>query len=109
MYHGQLVVSQLMNVIPWHMMRRCVDRYDGNRKVKSFSCTQQYRCMAFAQLTGRESLRDIETCLRAQANKLPHRGIQNGVSRNTLANANPHRDGRISSDFTQRLIPSARE
>ena len=91
-YHGQLVFSQRMNFIPWHIMRRCIDRYDGNRKVKSFSCTQQYRWMAFAQRTGRESLRDIETGLRAQANKLPHMGIQNGVSRNTLANANQQRD-----------------
>lgn len=93
-----------MNFIPWHIMRRFIDRYDGNRKVKSFSCTQQYRCMALAQRTGRESLHDIETCLRAQANKLPHMGIQNGVSRNTLANANQQRDWRVYSDFTQKLI-----
>ena len=90
-------------------MRRCIDRHDGNRKVKSFSCTQQYRCLAFAQLTGCESLRDIETGLRAPANKLPHMGIQSGVSRNTLANANQQRDWRIDSDFTRRLIQSARE
>ena len=76
---------------------------------QSFRCTQQYRCMAFVQLTYRESLRDIETCLRAQCGKLNHMGIQHGVSRSTLAKANQKRDWRIYSDFTQRLIDSARQ
>ena len=98
-----------MDFIPWHTFRRCVNRYDGEHKVHSFRCTEQYRCMAFAQLTYRESLRDIETCLRAQSHKLPHMGIINGVSRNTLANANKMRDWRIYADFAQRLIHTARD
>ncbi len=106
---GKLVFSQLMDFIPWHTMRRCIDRYHGDYKVQSFRCTQQYRCMAFAQLTYREILRDIETCLRAQSGKLNHMGIQHGVSRSTLAKANQNRDWRIYSDFTQRLIDSARQ
>ena len=109
MNSGKLVFSQLMDFIPWHTMRRCIDRYHGDYKVQSFRCTQQYRCMAFAQLTYRESLRDIETCLRAQSGKLNHMGIQHGVSRSTLAKANQNRDWRIYSDFTQRLIDSARQ
>ena len=108
MYDGKLVFSQVMDFIPWHTFRRCVKRYDGEHKVLSFRCTEQYRCMAFAQLTYRESLRDIETCLRAQSHKLPHMGIINGVSRNTLANANKMRDWRIYADFAQRLIHTAR-
>ena len=94
--------------LPWHTFQRCVQRYDGNRKVKSFQCSEQYRCMAFAQLTYRESLRDIETCLRAQPSKLYHMGLNSGVSRNTLANANQIRDWRIHADFAQRLIHTAR-
>ena len=108
MYAGKLVFSQLMEHLPWHAFERCVRRYDGNRKVKSFKCSDQYRCMAFAQLTYRESLRDIETCLRAQPSKLYRMGIDNGVSRNTLANANQVRDWRIHADFAQRLIHTAR-
>ena len=80
MHDGKLVFSQVMDFVPWHTFRRCVKRYDGEHKVHSFRCTEQYRCMAFAQLTYRESLRDIETCLRAQSHKLPHMGIVNGVS-----------------------------
>jgi len=102
-----MVFSQLMEQLPWHTFRRCVRRYDGEYKVKTFRCSEQFRCMAFAQLTERESLRDIETCLRAQANKLPHLGIGHGVSRNTLANANRVRDWRIYEDFGQRLIQTA--
>ena len=75
MYAGKLVFSQVMDHLPWHTFQRCVRRYDGNHKVKSFQCSDQYRSMAFAQLTYRESLRDIETCLRAQASKLYHMGI----------------------------------
>ena len=108
MYAGKLVFSQIMDHLPWHTFQRCVQRYDGNRKVKSFQCFEQYRCMAFAQLTYRESLRDIETCLRAQPSKLYHMGLNSGVSRNTLANANQIRDWRIHADFAQRLIHTAR-
>ena len=108
MYAGKLVFSQIMDHLPWHTFQRCVRRYDGNRKVKSFQCSEQYRCMAFAQLTYRESLRDIETCLRAQPSKLYHMGLNSGVSRNTLANANQIRDWRIHADFAQRLIHTAR-
>ena len=108
MYDGKLVFTQVMDFIPWHTLRRCIHRYDGDHKVKLFRCTEQYRCMAFAQLTHRESLRDIETCLRAQSHKLAHMGIPGGVSRNTLANANKVRDWRIYSDFAQRLIHTAR-
>ena len=108
MYTGRLVFSQVMDHLPWHTFRRCVERYGGNRKVKWFGCADQYRCMAFAQITYRESLRDIETCLRAQSAKLYHMGIGGGISRNTLANANQVRDWRIHADFAQRLIHTAR-
>ena len=77
-----------MDHLPWDTFHRYVQRYNGNHKVKSFFCAEQYRCMAFAQLTCRESLRDIETCLRAQEPRLYHMGIKSSVSRNTLANAN---------------------
>ena len=108
MYTGRLVFSQVMDHLPWHAFRRCVECYHGNHKVKSFSCLDQYRCMAFAQITYRERLRDIETCLRAQSSKLYHMGIGGGISRNTLANANQVRDWRIYADFAQRLIHAAR-
>jgi len=98
-----------MDHLPLHMFRQCVHRYQGNRKVKSFTCFDQYLCMAFAQLTFRESLRDIEACLRAQQNKLYHMGIRGRVSRNTLANANKVRNWRIYADFAQLLICTARE
>jgi len=91
-----------------HIFRRCVQKYNGHYKVKSFSCFDQYLCMSFAQLTYRESLRDIEACLRAQQNKLYHMGIRSKVSRNTLANANNIRDWRIYADFAQSLINMAR-
>ena len=94
--------------MPLHTFRRCVQRYAGEHKVKSFSCLDQFLCMAFAQLTYRESLRDIEACLRAQRNKLYHMGIRGAVSRNTLANANKVRDWRIYADFAQALIQIAR-
>ena len=108
MYVGKLVFAQIINHLPLHTFRRCVARYRGQRKLKSFSCLDQYLCMAFAQLTYRESLRDIETCLRAQRNKLYHMGIRGQVSRNTLANANRVRDWRIYADFAQSLIHVAR-
>jgi hypothetical protein len=91
------------------VFERCVARYSGNRKVQSFTCMDQYLCMAFAQLTFRESLRDIEACLRSQNEKLYHMGIRGQVSRNTLANANATRDWRIYADFAQRLIGIARK
>ena len=88
--------------------RRCVKRYDGNHKIKSFSCLDQFLCMGFAQLTYRESLRDIEACLRAQRDKRYHMGIRGGISRNNLSNANKVRDWRIYADFAQALIKIAR-
>jgi hypothetical protein len=109
MYSGKLVFAQLVDHLPLHTFRRCVARYRGHRKVKSFSCLDQYLCMAFAQLTYRESLRDIEACLRAQRTKLYHMGIRGEVSRNTLANANAVRDWRIYADFAQALIHHARQ
>ena len=108
MYSGKLVFAQIMEHLPWHQFHDCVKRYNGNHKVKSFRCTDQYRCMAFAQLTYRASLRDIEVCLRAQSSKLYHMGIRTGISRNTLANANQVRDWRIYADFAQHLIREAR-
>ena len=109
MYFGKLVFAQLVDHLPLHTFRRCVARYRGHRKVKSFSCFDQYLCMTFAQLTYRESLRDIEACLRAQRTKLYHMGIRGEVSRNTLANANAVRDWRIYADFAQALIHHAQQ
>ena len=105
---GKLVFAQVMEHLPLSTFRRCVDRYDGEHKVKRFSCLDQYLCMAFAQLTWRESLRDIEACLRAQSTKLYHLGIRGNVARNTLANANATRDWRMYCDFAQSLIGIAR-
>ena len=99
MNQGKLVFAQLMQHLPLTTFRRCVARYAGERKVKRFSCLDQFLCMAFAQLTYRESLRDIEACLRAQAAKLYHMGLRGNVSRNTLANANATRDWRIHCDL----------
>ena len=109
MNDGKLVFAQLLQHIPLTTFRRCVARYQGNRKVKSFSCLDQFLCMAFAQLTYRESLRDIEACLRAQQPKLYHMGFRSVVARNTLANANMVRDWRIYADFAQSLIGIARK
>jgi len=108
MNRGKLVFAQLMQHLPLTTFRRCVTRYRGSFKVKSFSCLDQFLCMAFAQLTFRESLRDIEVCLRAQSSKLYHLGIRSAVARNTLANANAVRDWRIYADFAQSLIGIAR-
>src|SRR5438445_2437347 len=105
---GKTIFSQLMEFLPAYEFRQCVERYDGNHKVQSFSCLDQFFCMAFAQLTYRESLRDIEACLRAAHTKLYHMGIRGRVSRNTLANANSVRDWRIYRDFGQVLIRMAR-
>jgi hypothetical protein len=108
MNSGKLVFAQITQHLPLTTFRRCVARYDGEHKVKSFSCLDQYLCMAFAQLTYRESLRDIEACLRAQADKLYHMGIRSRVSRSTLADANEVRDWRIYAEFAHSLIGVAR-
>lgn len=105
---GKLVFAQVMAHLPLTTFRRCVARYDGEHKVKHFTCLDQYLCMAFAQLTYRESLRDIEACLRSQAAKLYHMGFRSTVARNTLSNANAVRDWRIYADFAQSLISIAR-
>ena len=109
MNSGRTMFSQLMDFVPVQDFRHCVKRYNGNYKIKSFSCWDQYLCMAFAQLTYRESLRDIQACLRAAQTKLYHLGIRGKVSRNTLANANQVRDWRIYADFAQNLITKARK
>jgi len=105
---GKSIFSQLMDFVPRYEFHKCVQRYNGHHKVKTFSCWDQFLTMAFAQLTYRESLRDIQACLRAAGTKLYHLGIRSRVSRNTLANANQVRDWRIYADFAQRLIGQAR-
>lgn len=109
MHEGRFVFAQLMQHLPLHAFRRLVAQFDGNRYVKRFTCLDQFLCMAFAQLTGRESLRDIEICLRAHQAKLYHLGIRGHVARSTLADANEARDWRIYAEFAQRLIATARE
>ena len=109
MYQGQTVFSQVMDFLPQKKFSQCVNRYRGNYRVRSFTCYDQLLCMAFAQLTYRESLRDIECCLRAMREKLYHMGIRGRVSRSTLADANETRDWRIYSDFAQILINEARQ
>ena len=108
MYSGKTLFAQVMSFLPWTTFARIVDRYDGDRKVRTLRCTEHYRAMAFAQLTGRESLRDIEACLAAGSAKLYHSGFDAPVRRSTLADANEHRDWRIYADFSQRLIVQAR-
>jgi len=109
MHSGKLVFAQLTSHLPLSTFRRCVTAYGGEHKVKSFSCLEQFLCLAFAQLTYRESLRDIEACLRAQSDKLYHMGIRSRISRSTLADANEARDWRIHAAFAQRLIAMARQ
>lgn len=109
MNSGKSIFAQLMEFLPIYEFRKCVKRYNGNYKIKSFTCWEQFLCMSFAQLTYRESLRDIEACLRAAHKKLYHMGIRSKVSRNTLANANQVRDWRIFADFAQALIGIARK
>jgi hypothetical protein len=109
MYTGKIIFSQLMEHLPLHVFHKCVDRYQGDFKVKEFTCLDQYLCMAFAQLTYRESLRDIEACLQAQKSKLYHMGIRSSVSRNNLAHANKVRDWRIYADLAHVLIQTARK
>ena len=105
---GKTVFAQLMDFVPAHEFQRCVERYNGNYKVSKFTCWDQFLCMAFAQLTYRESLRDIQTCLRSVEARLYHLGIRGHVARSTLADANETRDWRIYADFAQVLIRSAR-
>ncbi len=109
MYSGKLVFSQLMDFLPMYQFRRCVEKYNGNYYMKFFSCFDQFLCMAFAQLSYRESLRDIESCLRAMQSKMYHMGIRSRISRSTLADANEKRDWRIYADFAQVLINIARD
>jgi len=105
---GKTLFSQLMDCLPWSTFARIVARYHGDHWVQTFPCTEQYRAMAFAQLTYRESLRDIEACLSAQPGKLWHMGFRGPVRRSTLADANQVRDWRIYAEFAQRLIAQAR-
>ena len=108
MYVGKLFFAQVMEFLPLSVFRRCVAKYQGNRKVRTFTCLDQFLCMAFAQITYRESLRDIEACLRSQSNKLYHMGIRGTVSRSTLADANEQRDWRIYAELAHTLIATAR-
>ena len=105
---GKTLFAQLMDFLPWTTFTRIVDRHGGDRYVKSLTCTEQFRAMAFAQLTYRESLRDIEACLSAQAAKLYHMGFRSEIKRSTLADANEARDWHIHAEFAQRLIAQAR-
>ena len=106
---GRTVFSQLVDFLPRYQFQLCVDRYQGDRYVKDFSCWDQFLCLAFAQLTYRESLRDIEACLRSQRAKLYHMGFRGRISRNTLAHANQTRPWRIFADFARALIAQARQ
>ena len=108
MYSGKTVFSQLMDCLPWSTFARLVAHYGGDHDVRTFPCVEQYRAMAFAQLTYRESLRDIEACLAAQPAKLYHMGFRGSVRRSTLADANESRDWRIYAELAQRLIAQAR-
>src|ERR1700741_4963108 len=108
MYTGKTLFAQLMDFLPWTTFARIVERYGGDRYVKSVRCAEHFRVMAFAQLTYRESLRDIEACLSAQSTKLYHMGLREPVRRSTLAEANETRDWRIYAEFAQRLIMQAR-
>src|ERR1035438_1630310 len=108
MYLGKPLFVQVMYFLPWKTFHRIVDRYGGDHRTRSLSCAEQFCVMAFAQLTYRESLRDIEVCLSAQAGKLYHMGLREPVKRSTLADANESRDWRIYANFAQRLIDQAR-
>src|SRR5437773_10612545 len=105
---GRTIFSQVLDHLPWYEFQKCVTRYRGDYQQKSFSCWDQYLCMSFAQLTYRESLRDIEACLRSMSPKLYHMGLRGRVARSTLADANEARDWRIYADFAQVLIAIAR-
>jgi len=108
MHTGKMVFAQLIQVVSEYDFRKCVERYGGDHRVRNFTCWDQFLCMAFAQLTYRESLRDIEACLRAKKKKLYHFGIRGNISRSTIADANDKRDWRIYQDFAMILIDQAR-
>jgi hypothetical protein len=108
MHAGKIVFAQLMECLPWYQFNECVRRYQGDYRMRHFSCLSQFYCMAFAQLTGRESLRDIVTCLMAHGHKLYHMGIRGPVRKSTLADANEHRDWRVFADLARELIAIAR-
>ena len=109
MFAGRLIFKQVMDFMPLSTFRNCVVKYRGDFRARTFSCLDQFLCMAFAQITHRESLRDIEICLRSQNKKLYHMGIRGKVSRSTLADANEKRDWRIYAEFAQTLIAIARD
>ena len=109
MYTGKTLFAQLMDFVPWTTFVKIVARYSGDHRVRTLSCGEQYRAMALAQLTYRESLRDIETCLSVQASKLYHLGFREPVRRSTLADANEMRDWRIHAELAERLITQARK
>jgi len=109
MFAGRLIFAQVMDFMPLPIFRRCVAKYQGDFRVRKFSCLDQFLCMAFAQITYRESLRDIEVCLRSQSKKLYHMGIRGKVSRSTLAEANENRDWRIYAELAHHLIVTARD
>lgn len=109
MYVGKTLFAQIMDFLPWKTFHRIVARYGGDHRVRTLSCAEQFRVMAFAQLTFRESLRDIEVCLAAQSTKLYHMGFREPIKRSTLADANEGRDWRIYADFAQVLIRQARK
>ena len=109
MHVSKTLFAQVMEFLPWTTFHRIVDRYRGDHRVRTLRCSEQFRCMAFAQLTYRESLRDVEACLSAQRDKLYHMGLRQAVSRSTLADANESRDWRIYAEFAQRLIAQARK
>jgi hypothetical protein len=106
---GKPLFAQIMDFLPWTTFTRLVSHYGGDRYAKSLTCAEQFRVMAFAQLTYRESLRDIEVCLSAQSAKLYHMGFRQEIKRSTLADANELRDWRIHAEFAQRLIAQARK
>jgi hypothetical protein len=109
MYVGKTLFAQIMDFLPWKTFHRIVTRYQGDYRIRTLSCAEQFRILAFAELTYRESLRDIEACLLAQSHKLYHMGIREPVSRSTLADANANRDWCIYAEFAQRLINQARK
>jgi len=108
MHAGKMVFAQLIEFIPEYEFRKCVARYAGDHRIKNFTCRDQFLCMAFAQLTYRESLRDIEACLRTKSKKLYHIGIRGKIARSNIARANNRRDWRIYQDFAMVLIQQAR-
>lgn len=106
---GRTILSQVLDFVSRYEFDKCVDKYQGNYRVRSFTCWEQFVVMAFAQLTGRESLRDIESCLGAISSKLYHSGVRSDIKKSTLADANEKRDWRIYAEFAQLLIREARK